>query len=93
MFLSTWVAEYLTGIDNEKSSKRLIGVKIGLSFDLLCWVGGVFAIVNRDFDSLLEILWVMVAFGGSLLGMSTIERVTRNTPLKNVEKPLDTSTK
>ena len=76
--ITGWLGPYLEGIDGEPSSKRLIGVFVGVIFGVLCLVGGVYELKNQSFKDFKGTLEVAAMYSGGLLGIGAIERRTKS---------------
>lgn len=66
--------EFLKGVDNELSSKRLKGLSSGFIFDLLCLIGGLIFLFKEANQYFIDLLWVYGAYSLTLLGSSIFER-------------------
>lgn len=72
-----WALGYLQGVDDEPSSKRLLGVMSGLVFCGLCLAGGIVQLHERAFGDFQDVLVIIGAYSAGLLGVSVFERRTK----------------
>lgn len=69
-----WIIAYMQGVDNEPSSKRLLGLISGTTFCGLCLVGGLIQLRAHAFSDYENILVILGTYSGGLLGVSVLER-------------------
>lgn len=74
-----WLNQFLRGVDDEPSSKRLMGVFSGFVLVTLCLIGGVIILWDGKFDNFDNILWVLCPYSTALLGVGVLERNVKNT--------------
>ena len=74
MLNQNWIGQFLKGVDDEPSSKRLMGVVSGFALVILCVVGGIMILWKDKFDNFDNILWVLCPYSTALLGVGVLER-------------------
>lgn len=84
----SWILSYLKGVDDEPSSKRLLGVLSGIIFSLLCFIGGIVELKHKQYGAFDNILMIASGYSAALLGVSVFERYNKikSSSLKSLTK-------